>query len=58
MAPPWGRHVLTYTYVEKTFKNLLIWNQKAWAFDSWYIASPSGPLPRLFYIEQKAIGDD
>ena len=38
------------TYIEKTFKNHLIWNQKARAFDTWYIASPSEPLPRLFKL--------
>ena len=31
-------------------KNLLVWKQKARAFDIWYIASPSGPLPRLFKL--------
>ena len=49
MAQPWGPHVL-HTYIEKTFKNLLIRNQKTQAFDTWHTASSGGPLPRLFKL--------
>ena len=34
----------------KTFKNLLVRNQKAQVFDIWYVASSSGPLPKLFKL--------
>ena len=33
---------------KENFKNLLLWNLKAWSLDIWYVASPSGPLPSLF----------
>ena len=34
----------------KTFKNLLVRNQKAQVFDIWGVASSSGPLPKLFKL--------
>ena len=34
----------------KTFKNFLVRNQKAQVFDIWYVASSSGPLPKLFKL--------
>jgi len=32
------------------FKNLLVWNYKAQSFHIWYVASSSGPLPKLFKL--------
>ena len=34
----------------KTFKNLLVRNQKAQVFDIWYIASSSGPLRKFWKL--------
>ena len=31
-------------------RNLLVWNQKVLIFDIWYVASSSGPLPKLFKL--------
>jgi len=32
------------------FKNLLVWNYKAYSFHIWYKASSRGPLPKLFKL--------
>ena len=52
---PWGQNwacpgVTSWNIGTKkeNFKILLLWNWKAWTFDIWYIASPSGPVPSLF----------
>ena len=31
-----------------TEKKSFVWNQEAQVFDIWYVASSSGPLPKLF----------
>ena len=49
MAPA-GGHLFYIDPYRENYKNLLVWKQKAQAFDIWYIASPSGPLPKLFKL--------
>ena len=47
----WLRGHLFYidTYREN-FKNLIVWNKKAQAFDIWHVASSSRPLLRLLKL--------
>ena len=33
---------------DKNLKNLLLWNQKAFEFETWYVASGAQVLPILF----------
>jgi len=37
-------------FQNEIFKNLLVWNYKAQSFHIWYIASSTGPLPKLFKL--------
>ena len=43
-------HRLKIDFQDENFKNLLVWNQKAWSLDIWYVASPCKPLPSLFKL--------
>ena len=59
MEPPWdkgkkvcsngpGHMTKMIPYMVKTLKILLLWNQKADYLESWYAASGTGVLPKLF----------
>ena len=41
---------LKIDFWDENFKNHLVWNQKAWSLDIWYVASTSGPLSSLFKL--------
>ena len=43
-------HRLKIDFRDKNFKNLLVWNHKAYTLDIWYVESPSRPLPSLFKL--------
>ena len=49
-CPTTGVSCLTLAYRGKTWKNLLVWNHKAYSLDILYVASPSRPLPSLFKL--------